>query len=77
MGRKYCGNSSRKSPKEMVMIYAESTELLWSSDNNVTSKGFSFSWESVDNPVQLQSGPLESAAGFISHMEVCFIGYTM
>jgi len=70
MGRKYCGNSSRKAPKEIVMIYAESTELLWSTDLAVTSKGFSFSWESVENPVQLQSGAHESAAGFNSHMDL-------
>jgi len=64
-GRKHCGHSSRKAPKEIVMIFAESTELLWSTDNAVSSKGFSFSWESVDYPVQLQS-----AAAFNSHMQL-------
>jgi hypothetical protein len=71
MGQKYCGDSRRTTPKKVIMIYAESTELLWSSDYAGTSKGFSFSWESVDNPVQIQSAALESAAAFNSNMEVC------
>jgi len=70
MGQKYCGNSRRTSPKKVVMIYAESTELLWSTDNTIWSKGFSFSWESVDFPVRIQSAALESASAFNDHMEI-------
>ena len=70
MGRKHCGNWSRKSPEKEVLIYAESTELIWSTDGSVTEKGFRFSWESIDNPIEVPSGALESAAGFHAHIEV-------
>ena len=78
MGQKYCGKGKmKKAPKKDVMIYAESTELLWSSDDSYGEKGFSFSWKSVDIPIQIlkavESAPLESAAGFNAEMEVCFM----
>jgi len=78
MGRKHCGRDSREDlefgerrmPMKTFLINSDSTELVWETDGSVTRGGFSFSWESVDNPVTIVSPPLESAAGFHDHMEL-------
>ena len=71
MGRKHCGHEvGNKSPQGVILIHAESTDLFWSTDHSVSAGGFSFSWESVDNTIEVPSRPLDSAAGFHAHMEV-------
>ncbi|CBY07560.1 unnamed protein product [Oikopleura dioica] len=75
MGRKHCGQEDtdfgeKKMPMKTVLINSDSTELVWQTDGSVAHGGFSFSWESVDNPITFASPPLESAAGFHDHMEL-------
>ena len=74
LGRKHCGkeNSDRTShvPMKTILINSDSTELVWKTDGSVAYGGFSFTWESVDNPVQVASPALESAQGFHDHMEL-------
>merc|ERR1712127_312918 len=73
MGRKHCGEEesrSRRKPAHTVVVTSDSTELVWETDGSVTQGGFSFTWESIDNPIQLDSAPLESAESFHDHMEL-------
>merc|ERR1712193_417913 len=55
---------------ETVLVNSDSTELVWETDGSVRFTGFSFTWESVDNPITVASPPLESAQGFHDHMEL-------
>jgi len=74
-GRRHCGQEnleygeSRK-PMKTVLVNSDSTEVVWSTDGSVAYGGFSFSWESIDNPITVASPPLESAQGFHDHMEL-------
>jgi len=73
-GRKHCGSfageRTSRLPMETILINSDSTELVWKTDGSVRYTGFSFTWESVDNPITVASPPLESAQGFHDHMEL-------
>merc|ERR1712176_773656 len=55
MGRKHCGHEELSTvegnspPENVILVHAESTNIFWSTDQSVSGRGFSFSWESVDN----------------------------
>jgi len=76
MGRKHCGHEELSTvegnspPENVILVHAESTNIFWSTDQSVSGRGFSFSWESVDNTIEVPSGPLDSAAGFHAYMEM-------
>lgn len=73
LGRKHCGvfeSRSNQTPTSTVVILSDSTELVWETDRSVTHGGFSFTWESVDNVIQTELSPFESAMGFHEHMEL-------
>lgn len=46
----YCGETSDYSryPPTIIYINSQTTSIFWKTDGSVTRKGFSFTWESVD-----------------------------
>ena len=72
MGRKHCGKNS---PDDSFLIQASSTVILWKSDGTGTKGGFSFSWESVDSEIEVNSGAIKNVDEFHAHMKVIFYHY--